>query len=164
VCDSTVGFLGLTDVDCHCEGDAADGVADASASCVSGERCLLESTTTGQQHFCGSAAIFATVQAGSEGLSAFVNSCLMINARILKESELDDYELCVDVATEGTFKFNTCEASMNGEPCWCEICEDGVVPAFILDCSMINLSPFADTPIYGPKIDVCSLVDFSNAE
>lgn len=147
---------------CVCSGDAKDGNAYAQATCASKYRCLKEATG----HFCGEATIDGIVSAGDNGFSAYANTCMSLDAGLLDDelANQDDYQLCVSAETFDGFKLDTCEALLNGESCSCSVCASGA-PAFTLDCSNVDLSPFPDSrSVWGPKLDGCALLDFSHSD
>jgi hypothetical protein len=161
-CDSTLGFLGLDEVECSCTGKAEFGNAMADAACSSGYRCLDESSGL----FCGTSAISATMGGGVAGMYGVFNSCMLMDMGMLEEpfSLMDDYKVCFSAQSIDGLSLDSCEATIKDEPCMCQVCTDRAVPAFTLDCSMINLSPMPDSTLFGPKIDTCSLLDFTGAD
>lgn len=147
---------------CVCGGDAKEGNAFALATCTTAYRCLKESTG----HFCGDATIDGIVSAGDDGFNAYVNTCMSLDAGLLDDTlaDQDDYDLCVSVETMGGLKLDTCQATLRGQSCTCTVCASGA-PAFTLDCSHIDLSPFPETrSFFGPKLDGCALLDFTQSD
>jgi hypothetical protein len=155
-------FLGLTNVECNCTGTAeTTGNALADASCMSEYNCLAEYMGI----FCGKAETAVLVGAGSSGMYAALASCLVLDMGLMEEpfSLMDNIELCFSAESYDGLSIDTCTAIIKGEFCTCEVCPDPA-PAFKLDCSMIELSPSPDFSFKGPKMDVCTLLDFTAAE
>lgn len=102
------------------------------------------------------------VGAGKAGMYSTLDSCLDLDVGALKDpvSLMDNYQLCFASKSVDGLKIETCTATINDQSCTCEVC-DLAVPAFTLDCSMINLSFSDKVELFGPKIDACSLLDFS---
>jgi hypothetical protein len=150
---------------CLCEGDVTtDGNAYALATCEIQSQCIT--AATGQ--VCGDVVLDGTFSAGSDGLLAYVNACLTVDTAasfsddpVFADQE-DSSVMCVSIDSSDGLNFDSCVATLRGETCTCQICEAGV-PAVTLDCSMVDLS-MPSKQYYGPKMNVCSLLDFSPAE
>jgi hypothetical protein len=77
------------------------------------------------------------------------------------------YHLCVSVQNSpdddgGLLDFVSCVATLDGQSCSCRLCEAGV-PAVTLDCSNVTM-PSSEKTYHGPKMNVCSRLDFSPLE
>jgi hypothetical protein len=154
--------MGLNNVECTCTGTAEFGNAMANAECSSGQHCLAESSGL----FCGTSAIAATMGGGGGGRYSLFESCMWMDMGLLEEpySLMDDYEVCFKAQSIDGLSLDSCEATIKDESCMCQVCSDRAVPAFTLDCSMINLSLLPNSTFFGPKLDTCSLLDFTRAD
>lgn len=111
--------------------------------------------------FCGEGFIDGSIAAGEFGIAVHAVSCLVLDVGLLPEpiDEKDNFDVCVDASSQpGEWEFDSCEATVRGQSCECTPCGNFGV---MFDCSSINISPTPELfPIYGPKLNICSRLDF----
>ena len=158
-CDGVTKGFGIEDsMVCTCGAHLVDGLHEVAGSldCFTvTDSCLDDSNST----FCGG-ALFSAIISGGFGTSfqGTVNTCL--GAQV--PQDLGFYDVCIDAVFDET-GLEHCDAAVNGQFCSCTPCDDGGKFAVVFDCSAVNLSPFPNIPLFGPKVDTCRLFDFNGS-
>jgi hypothetical protein len=158
VCDATITVLDIDGLSCECSGS----LAPDSISAIGNIYCDVKEDCIEADLFCGAGTVAGSIEAGEFGISFYTTTCLSLDVGLFP-SELDyvdDYDVCIEAGSSpGGWGFDFCNATIRGEFCECTPC--GVF-GMSFDCSSVNISPAPEfLPIYGPKMDVCSRLNFS---
>lgn len=151
MCNATFSILDIDGLDCTCTISLVDDANSAlgSMECSVAEGCLDENDI-----LCGKGDLNGSIEAGENGIGLTITSCVYIDTNLLPDddifanSTIGPYDLCVDAFSEpGSWGFDECAASIDGESCDCSVCDNFGVE---FDCTAID----------GPKLPLCSPLDF----
>lgn len=160
-CDVGTGALGLNAFStCTCTGILTGFISvDANVECVQNNPICLDQVN---QQFCGVGSTSVGFTAGGTGLSADAQGCLDLTLPSVPGfAEVTADKICITGVVGDGLQFSDCSVTLGDQDCVCTVCDSGI--AANIDCSGVTLfeSLLLPTPITGPKLESCALIDFT---